>query len=733
MRKSNQMFTQSVSMKRKQRRKNAPIGAIIGITALAITTGVVTVKVGEWLNRGGVFINQGEAIIPLVELSPTERADKLEKMIKEAKSLNLYRARYLRGSDLISQNQGQAALKFLEGLEKDYPLLGPQILEKRAEAYDLIKEQQKATEIRTELIKKYPQSPVTAKAMFAQLKDNPQLADQLIQKFPSHPQTLQIVRERLEQNPNQLELLQHIIRYGGYKSSVVHFQNVLVKNYSAQIKSQDWQIIADNYWTHKEYAKASAAYKKAPNLPKNAYFAAKGLELTNHKGQAESEYKYVIVEFPDTAESDLALRALSNLSPGEETIKYLDDIIAKYPRQAPAALMVKAKIQADKKNPDADKTKELVLTKYGNTEAAAEYKWNMAQKQNDQQNYAESLKYAAAIIQENPESKFAPRATFWAGKWAKKLGKEKEATQYFEMAIAKYPQSYYAWRSAVFLGWDVGDFDQISKLNPQIISHEQRPILPGGTDAVKELYQIGQDEDAWTLWRAELTNKSNLSVSEQFTEGLLRLANENYLQGIDQIAKLEDRIDPKEKEQFKTLRQQSAYWYALYPFPYMNSIKTAAKKEQINPLLVISVIRQESRFESDVKSVAGATGLMQLMPDTAKWAAQQLNITDYKLITPDDNITLGTYFLDHSHNVYKQNTVFALVGYNAGSGNLSKWLAAKKYDDIDQFVEEIPFPETNWYVKNVLGNYWNYLRLYNPQIAAKVAKYTQEQPAIANR
>jgi soluble lytic murein transglycosylase len=103
--------------------------------------------------------------------------------------------------------------------------------------------------------------------------------------------------------------------------------------------------------------------------------------------------------------------------------------------------------------------------------------------------------------------------------------------------------------------------------------------------------------------------------------------------------------------------------------------------------------------------------------------AQQISVKDYNLENPNDNIRLGTWYLDHTHETYNNNSLLAVASYNAGPGNVSKWINELGFTDPDEFVEYIPFPETKGYVEHVFENYWNYLRLYNPQIAQMLTQY----------
>lgn len=118
----------------------------------------------------------------------------------------------------------------------------------------------------------------------------------------------------------------------------------------------------------------------------------------------------------------------------------------------------------------------------------------------------------------------------------------------------------------------------------------------------------------------------------------------------------------------------------------------------------------------------GALGLMQVMPTTGEWVGEKINKPTFKLTDPEDNVELGTWYLDHTHDLYNNSSLLAIASYNAGPGNVDKWLKEYDYSDPDLFILNIPFPETNNYVESVLGNYWNYLRLYNPEVKTLMAK-----------
>ena len=116
---------------------------------------------------------------------------------------------------------------------------------------------------------------------------------------------------------------------------------------------------------------------------------------------------------------------------------------------------------------------------------------------------------------------------------------------------------------------------------------------------------------------------------------------------------------------------------------------------------------------------------MQIMPDTGSWIASKKGVSNYNLDNPADNISFGTWYLDYTHNRYKDNSMLAVASYNAGPGAVGRWVEERGVGDPDEFVNNIPYEETRDYVSKVLGNYWNYLRLYSPSVQQQIASLQQ--------
>ncbi len=709
----------------------------ISPASLAIATGLCTLLVGIFLviglkrsqhpSEAPAEVNVTDAkISPLLPQAPAQRAIPLAALAQLEKSQTGNRARYLLAADQIQQRQGEKALTSLQGLEQDYPLLGPEILVKRAQAYELSGNQAEATATWQDLLNRYPDQPAVAEALYALGRAQPQYWDQAIARFPAHPRTIEIAQARLKQNPKQPQLLLLLAKHALYLPDITAILDRLASEYKDQLTPADWEAIAFGYWQKQAYGKAGAAYALAPRTPLNAYRTGRGLQLDSKDQQAVQAYQRMVALFPTAKETPKTLIRLAGLLPAKQALPSLDRAIQISPAaQAGEALLAKLNL-LDSLNSlqAAAQARQLLLTTYTKTDAAAEFRWFEAQKRAESQDVAGAVKWAQQITLHNPDSELAPQATFWTGKWADQIGSESTAKRAFKQVLANYPESYYAWRTAALQGWSVGDFTTVRHLSPAVVKSNQRLALPAGSATLRELYQLRQDQDAWVRWQWEHQNRVEPTPAEQLTDGLLRLEIRDNLAGIFLVSDLasRSRSEPESLGQYQAWQQQPEYWQALYPLPYLETVQDWSQQRDLNPFLVMALIRQESRFQPAIRSSAGAVGLMQVMPGTASWIAGQAKLSRYSLEQPQDNIKLGTWYLDYTHQEYNNNSMLAVASYNAGPGSVAGWVQKEGLSDPDEFVEAIPFPETKGYVKAVFENYWNYLRLYNPDIAQLLQK-----------
>ncbi|HEY4425590.1 MAG TPA: transglycosylase SLT domain-containing protein [Pyrinomonadaceae bacterium] len=159
----------------------------------------------------------------------------------------------------------------------------------------------------------------------------------------------------------------------------------------------------------------------------------------------------------------------------------------------------------------------------------------------------------------------------------------------------------------------------------------------------------------------------------------------------------------------------------LYPAPFRGSLLKHTSSRNVDPRLVLSIARQESRFQADAKSIAAARGMMQFIASTANEIAAQVNQTNFNqddLYNADTAILFGSQYLS---NLFKQfpNQPQAVAGsYNGGADNLARWIARSRANEPDRYVPEIGFSQTKDYVYKVMANYWTYQRLYDAQLQA---------------
>ena len=152
------------------------------------------------------------------------------------------------------------------------------------------------------------------------------------------------------------------------------------------------------------------------------------------------------------------------------------------------------------------------------------------------------------------------------------------------------------------------------------------------------------------------------------------------------------------------------FWY---PLAFWNTVEYAAGRNGLDPYIILSVMREESRFDQTVKSPAGAYGLMQLMPHTAYRLDRDLNLGIRKpaqLTDPNNNIVLGSYYLKELSEEF-HSLPHVLAAYNAGELAVRSWQKRFAYRSADEFIEDIPYAETRNYVKKVITSYFQYKRV----------------------
>ncbi len=319
----------------------------------------------------------------------------------------------------------------------------------------------------------------------------------------------------------------------------------------------------------------------------------------------------------------------------------------------------------------------------------------------------------------------ADRVMYWKGRALLNLARRHDAHEAFHEVIRKYPRGYYAELANRRLNGDersINNFAAAHLPADGLVAGgswgRSRSWKPSSFNAASsipriqkaiELDRLGLHEEVGRELRA-----ANNALTPEKAEVALWLARNNYAH--DVAYRLVQK-NFKEVLEHAPGRDRFArfVWEQAYPKAYDPIVKRINRGRDIDSLLVWSIMRNESAFQPQVISPAGAVGLMQLMPTTAGLMANDLGegkISVNDLYKPGTNIAYGVTYLEKLWSLFPENAVAIIASYNAGEQAVARWLKNGSFNDIEEWIEEIPYGETNLYVKKVLTSYWGYQRLY---------------------
>ena len=279
------------------------------------------------------------------------------------------------------------------------------------------------------------------------------------------------------------------------------------------------------------------------------------------------------------------------------------------------------------------------------------------------------------------------RAAYWAGRAAKKNGDGATAKNWFRTA-AKYPTAFYGQIAA----------SELSE-TPSL----QLPDEPWFGGFFQSEPVLGDDMEQ--AIRLSIANGDHKTATRLVNHVIARAENEHSMLAVAELGHILDVPHLSVKAAKKAQAQGVVLKNVGYPRPQTEG------DLPIERALTLAITRQESEFDPEAESPSGALGMMQLLPGTAKETAKKID-AEYsreQLYDPVYNMRLGSHYLARMLNAYDGSYVFAIASYNAGPGNVRKWLPAggslsgDVYDAIN-WIEKIPFSETRNYVQRVLEN-----------------------------
>jgi len=458
---------------------------------------------------------------------------------------------------------------------------------------------------------------------------------------------------------------------GKQDKALKHLQNTSI--------DKSWYYIAQIYISQKNYLKAKEYLK---------------LGLKNHTKNYKKEdlanllYSYAsLAPSAKTAWNELGDMAFKNAD--------VEDIIlfnkAKYASGIQAQVLYK-------------KIVDLYVKGDYSSEALKKIFWH----QYNLKNFAQAKEIAGKHVSLFSDTKSAPEMNYWLGKIYEKEGNDALAIKIYTRILTKYPDDYYAMRAygrinyltkGVDYGWNFSIKGELKETDFELnlpYSYTDIKTTFGGTLA--ELLLV---EDFSTIEYFNGFNEPFIESWIAYKKGLKSTATTIARNAMEEYIDKPSRTDEK--------------WKFIYPCYFAEDINKYAIRNKITPYLLISLIREESYFNPLALSKSNAVGLTQILPSTAREVAERKGygrINEFLLFNPATNIKFGAAYFAQIKKQLQDSNLYAVAAYNGGAGAVSSWINRYPTNDLDEFIEKIPYSETQNYVKKVFRSYWNYVRLY---------------------
>jgi soluble lytic murein transglycosylase len=329
--------------------------------------------------------------------------------------------------------------------------------------------------------------------------------------------------------------------------------------------------------------------------------------------------------------------------------------------------------------------------------------------------YAETVRVFESAAMAFPRSDYRPSFLYWAGRSHGKLDRAAEGDARLRLVYTDYANSYYGRLAQRQLARRAGT--PLSGGMLRLASRQQVPAAPAQPLPTEGLIRLllanGLYDDALGELRYAQRawgNSPRIDATIAWAyhrKGELRRAIGLMRRAYPQHLTADQELPPDILQ-------------VIFPLTFWDSIRRQSALHGLDPYLIAALIAQESTFDPKIRSIANAWGLMQIVPATGRRLARSVglrNFTTATLTEPDINIRLGTL---HFARLVEQfgGTHYALASYNAGETRVRRWKAERPGLEEDEFIDDIPFPETQNYVKRILGTAEDYRMLYGGANAA---------------
>jgi soluble lytic murein transglycosylase len=475
---------------------------------------------------------------------------------------------------------------------------------------------------------------------------------------------------------------------------------------------------ADQLVREREHGAAEALYKKLLNQDlgpilrlQNLYKLADLYLSIRKRNEAMPLLEEIARDFPDSPKASVALYRIGNIlwnrNDNSQALGYFTRLIKAYPEGAEAdrAQFAAADIlESQGKSNEAIPLYRSLPKKFPNSQVRDDSIWRLAWLHYRGGKLAEANGTFKSLASNAKEERYKTAALYWQAKTSQQLGAHDTANRLYQQIFDQGQESYYQALAAQALA------------RAGVAIPQSKPVKPASAN---DFHLQTYPEAAFHLIRSrELAQLKFHALAVNELDEINRIAGQ---QPPVRLLLIDEYMSNHAFARSVALAHQlpgsaGDRLFHRYPLAYWEIIQTKAREAEIDPYLVVALIRQESLFDTRARSSAAALGLMQLLSTTATRVAKQLGLTapsSEKLLEPELNVTLGTHYLQNLLQRYSNNWFKAIAAYNAGEAAVDRWEKNIITDDIEEFVERIPYLETRQYVKLVLRNHRIYKTLYN--------------------
>jgi soluble lytic murein transglycosylase len=510
---------------------------------------------------------------------------------------------------------------------------------------------------------------------------------------------------------------------------------------SAPASAEEATARADSLFKSKRYADAVLAYAEAfhgfPSTHTPQARLRRGIAAFNARRTVETVEALAADAPPEGETRAEALYYLAQhyarAKQWPNTRATLEEMRRAYPKSPFTMRALVAAGQAAKEaknNADALYFYRQAVEQFPGEPEVAGAQFDLAWAAHDAKNFDESsrllIEHLAAYADRNTDNR--GKAGYWAARDAERAGKLGEAQALYEAMLVRYEANWYGYLSKqrlealtkagqtkkYLVKTDTATLSRaIENLKPVTVAEETAgPKEAARLLKAEQLSAVAWDEAAHAeldraLETVPTSPRLNLAKAQ-----LYRARNDN-VQAFNILKRSFPDYSQMEPEELT--RDE---WDVFYPLAFWDAITQESRARSIDPYIVAGLIRQESVFNPRAVSPANAYGLMQLIPDTARFTAKRYGVggevtTETLLSDPRLNIRLGTSYLREQLDKYGR-IEYVAAAYNAGPGRVVAWRASLPLQ-LDEWAEAIPFKETRGYVQGVVRNTLQYRRLYDEQ------------------